>query len=96
MAEQSCVPEISQAWDFAVKELEEKQEEEELPAREAAGDRDSHVQSTSVSPLKEKELEAEACGLAGDAQEEGCSKLLLTLEAEEVSRLSVSPLPGGP
>ncbi|RMC14750.1 hypothetical protein DUI87_06924 [Hirundo rustica rustica] len=96
LTEQSSVSEDSQPWDTSLKDLEEKREEEELPETEAAREQDSDLQSKSLTPLKENEVESEASALAGGSSEEGHSELLLTSEPEETADFSASPLSGGP
>ncbi|KAL2308617.1 hypothetical protein Nmel_001675 [Mimus melanotis] len=77
-----------------LKELEEKQEEEELPETEAADEWDSDLETASIAVLTDNEVEAEASALSGDAWDKGHSKLFLTSEPEETSGFSGSSLSG--
>ncbi|CAN8183662.1 unnamed protein product [Coccothraustes coccothraustes] len=89
-----CVSENLQPCGTSVKEPERKREEEELPETQAAGERDRDLQSALLALLKKNEGEEEAS--AGDPWDEGHSKLFPTLEPEENSGFSASPLSGGP
>ncbi|XP_051658033.1 uncharacterized protein LOC127477571 [Manacus candei] len=89
LADQQPVSEDWLYWDTVLKELLEECEEEEVPDREAAGEADSELQSTSLAPFKEQEAETAASPLAGVTWDEEHS------EPEESSGFSASLSPGG-
>nr|XP_041569960.1 uncharacterized protein LOC121469276 [Taeniopygia guttata] len=90
------VCENSQPCATSAKELEKKQQEEELPEAQAADEWDQDLQTLLFALLEENEEGAEACALAGDPWDEGHSKLFLTSEPEETSGFSASPCLEGP
>ena len=82
--------------DALIRELLEECEEEQLPDREAAGERDSEPESALSLPPQEEEAEPAASTVDSDPRDEGRSEPLPTALPQEPELFAVCASPADP